>query len=558
MERSMKKIILAGINARYTHSCLALYCLKSALRGIEVEAAVREFSINQPVDEIAARLAAEGADVTALSVYIWNSEPVRKLLPLLHERCPGTLLVLGGPEVSYNPGSWLEAFPFIGCIVTGRGEQGFRALAAGGFRDNKKIIAVPNPPFADMPAPYTEEDLAGLTNRYIYYESSRGCPFRCTYCLSSRSDQTMELKPVETVTDELKLILRCRPRLVKFVDRTFNAVRGHGRAVWRHLLENYGTGPTTFHFEIHPLYLDEEDFAVLSLCPEGLFQFEIGVQSTNRETLAAVKRSGDWERERAALEPLIALGNIRVHLDLIAGLPFEDMTSFAHSFNEVYGLRPDHLQAGFLKVLPGTEMMDAAGRFGISYSPRAPYQVSGTQWLSGNELGLLERISRLVDRLYNTGRFDMTLDALAGRHESSFDLYRELVLHNDDSAARLTRGWESCAAFLMDYMASRFPAGKSFFLDAIRWDWCAVSRTTHYPDMIKPEGHAATKKKGVAFFRSHEVDGIISHQGCRFIISDLKRSLFFKAESDEFMKKQMKGNDHALFLPDKRIIMFTG
>lgn len=553
----MKKIILAGINARYTHSCLALFCLKSALRGIDVETVVREFSINQPVEEIAARLAAEGADVMAFSVYIWNSELVRRLIPLVHGRS-AALLVLGGPEVSYNPGSWLENFPYLDYIVTGHGEEGFRALAEQGFRGREKVIALPNPPFADMPAPYTEEDLAGLKNRYIYYESSRGCPFQCTYCISSRSDQKMELKDTGTVEKELDFILRRKPPLVKFVDRTFNAARGHSRAIWRYLLEKYGTGPTTFHFEIHPLYLDEEDFQILSLCPTGLFQFEVGIQSTNIETLAAVKRSGDRDRERAALERLIAMGTIRIHLDLIAGLPFEDMPSFSRSFNDVYGLRPDHLQVGFLKVLPGTAMMDDAGRYGMTYSRRPPYQVSETKWLSGNELGLLEKISHLVDRLYNTRRFGTTLAALAERHESSFDLYRDLALHDNDSDAQVTRSWESCAVFLMTYIMSRFPAERIFFLDAMRWDWCAVTRTLYYPDMIKPEGLAATRKIGLAFFRSHEENGSITYKGFRFGISDLKRSHFFEAESDRFMMDHMDGNTRAIFLPDKKVIMYTG
>ena len=369
----MKKILLAAINARYTHSCLALYCLKSALRGLEVEAVVREFSINQKIEEIMPRLAAEGADIIALSVYIWNSEMVKKLITKIHEHCGGVLLVLGGPEVSYNPESWLEAFPFIDFIVTGHGEEGFRNLIRNGFRGGEKIIAIPNPPFAEMPAPYTEEDLTGLCNRYIYYESSRGCPFQCTYCLSARSDQKMELKRPDTVKAELDYILRNGPPLVKFVDRTFNAAKEQSRAIWRHLLENYSNGPTRFHFELHPLYLDEEDFDLLSRCPTGLFQFEIGVQSTNPATLAAVKRAGDWGREKAALERLIGFRTIRIHLDLIAGLPFEEMPSIARSFNEVYNLRPDHLQLGFLKVLPGTEMMDAAGQYGMAYSTQAPY-----------------------------------------------------------------------------------------------------------------------------------------------------------------------------------------
>ncbi len=554
---TMKKIILAAINARYTHSCLALYCLKSAVCGLEVEAVVREFSINQKIGEIMARLTTEGGDVIALSVYVWNSELIRKLIPELHAQCGSALLVLGGPEVSYNPGSWLEAFPFIDFIVAGHGEEGFRNLVKNGFRGGEKIIAIPNPPFAEMPAPYTEEDIIGLRNRYIYYESSRGCPFQCTYCLSSRSDQKMELKRPDTVKTELDFILRSGPPLVKFVDRTFNAAKEQSRAIWRYLLDNYSTGPTTFHFEIHPLYLDEEDFDVLSRCPKGLFQFEIGVQSTNPETLAAVKRAGEWGREKAVLERLIGFGTILIHLDLIAGLPFEGMPSITRSFNEVYGLLPDQLQLGFLKILPGTVMMDAAGQYGMAYSAQAPYQVTETKWFSENELRLLERAALLVDRLYNTHRFDTTLAFLAGLHESSFDLYRDLASVINDSATHISRRWESCAQFLMEYMASRFSGETGFFLDAIRWDWCAVTRTPYYPDLIRPEGLSIMKKQGLSFFKRLAEGGSITYKGTRFDLSDLKKSLFFEPQSDEFRRQQMRGNAYALFLPDKKIIMYN-
>ncbi len=553
----MKKIILAGINARYTHSCLALYCLRSAVRDLDVSIIIREFSINQKAVEIAGWLAAEDADVIALSVYIWNSELVRKLIPALHDKCGDTLLVLGGPEVSFNPGSWLEAFPCIHCIITGHGEEGFRKLVKNSFMADGKIISVPNTPFTELPGPYTEEDLTGLRNRYIYYESTRGCPLKCTYCLSSRSDQKMEMKSMDNVKRELDLILQDGPPLVKFVDRTFNAAGKHSRAIWLYLLENYNSGPTTFHFEIHPLYLDEEDFEILSRCPKGLFQFEIGVQSTNPETLTAVKRSGEWIREKTTLARLIGLGTIQIHLDLIAGLPFEDMQSIARSFNDVYDLRPDHLQLGFLKILPGTDMMGSAGRYGMAYSPRAPYQVMETAWLGRNELRLLEGMAHLVDRLYNTRRFDATLSLLAGRHESSFDLYRELSSFLDETTGQLTRRWESCAQLLLKYIASRFSGEKSFFLDAVRWDWCAVSRSPYYPGLIKPEGLSKMKKKGFSFFESLAEGGTLTREGTRYDLSDLKRSLFFEPESDDFRVNQMKGNTAALFLPDKKIVMYT-
>lgn len=553
----MKKVILAGINARYTHSCLALYCLKSALRGIDVEAAVREFSINRNTEEITRSLVSEKADVIALSVYIWNSALVRELIPALHEQCGDALMVLGGPDVSYNPASWLEAFPFIDFIVTGHGEEGLKFLAEKGFRGGEKIIALPNPPFNQMPFPYTEEDLEGLRTRYIYYESSRGCPFRCAYCLSSRSDQSLELKNFETVKAELDLILRKGPRLVKFVDRTFNAKKDHSRAIWRHLLEKHGGGPATFHFEIHPHLLEEEDFEILSRCPGGLFQFEVGIQSTNPESMAAVKRAGQWPGERTALERLIGLGTIRVHCDLIAGLPFDDMASIGRSFNDCYTLQPDHLQLGFLKVLPGTEMMENAGRYGITYSERAPYRILENRWISKKDLSLLDTIAFLVDRLYNTRRFDTFLSLLLGRFESPFAMFRELTLPGDGSGASMDRGWESGARFLMAFIDSRFPGEKQFFLDALRWDWCVRSRSLYFPNLVKPEGLSELKKKIFSHYKGLAEKGQTSDGGIPFDLSDLKRSLFFEPGSDEFRLRHMGGATFAIFLPDKRIIMLT-
>ncbi len=551
----MKKIILAGINARYTHSCLALYCLKSALRGLDVETVVRDFSINRNAGEIMKEIASEKADVIALSVYIWNSGLVRELIPALHEKCGGVLLVLGGPEVSYNPASWLEAFPFIDFIVTGHGEEGFRTLAEKGFRNEEKIIAVPNPPFGDMPIPYTEEDLEGLRTRYVYYESSRGCPYRCTYCLSSRSDHKLEMKDIETVKKELDFILRDGLRLVKFVDRTFNAAKNHSRALWRYLKDKYGDGPTTFHFEVHPHLLEEEDFEILSQCPEGLFQNEVGVQSTNPETVAAVKRAGQWPGERAALERLLALGTIRVHCDLIAGLPFDDMASIEGSFNDCYHLRPDHLQLGFLKVLPGTEMMYDAGRYSIVYSEKAPYRVLENRWVSGEDLAHLDRMAFLVDRLYNTGRFETFLSVLLGRFASPFAMFRELTLFRDGSEASMDRGWESGARFLMAFIDSRFPGDKQFFLDAMEWDWCARSRSLYFPNLIKPEGLSELKKKIFSHYKGLAGKGPAMDGGIRFDLSDLKRSLFFEPRSDEFRLRHMGGAAVAIFLPDKRVIM---
>jgi radical SAM superfamily enzyme YgiQ (UPF0313 family) len=547
----MKKALLVAINARYTHSCLAVYCLKSYAAGAGHAVSVREFSINRDPEHILSEIAAERPDLVAFSAYIWNTGLMKRILPLAKERCGGALLALGGPEVSFNPEAWLAELSCIDCIVAGPGEEGFRQLLEHGPPPGR-VLCVPNPPFAGLPLPYDDQDLRGLSDRYVYYESSRGCPYRCSYCLSSRADQKFEAKSAETVQSDLGRILSHSPKLVKFVDRTFNMPGGRHREIWDFLIARYGGGPTAFHFEIHPSHLEEDDFALLARAPEGLFQLEAGVQSVNGRVLEACGRAGDWEREKASLKRLIGLGTIRVHCDLIAGLPFEDLSSAARSFNEVYGLRPGHFQQGMLKVLPGTSMRERAAEYGMAYAAEAPYQVRRTRWLSPGDMKLIEKIAAAVDRLYNTKRFPLTLDCLADRFDSAFDLYRAFA----SGHALPTRSWESGASFLAEFASRRFPGEESYFLDALRWDWCSCAESHRYPDVIKPHQAAAIKKKGYAFFRDLADNGMVRHEAHRFALADLRRSIFYRGESEKFRNTHMDGREYALFLPDKRIILY--
>lgn len=552
----MKKILLAAINARFTHSCLALYCLKAYAQGLDYEIVIREFSINQDVGSIIDEIISESPDAVGLSVYIWNSRMVKEIIPAIKSRSDGMRIILGGPEVSFNSGSWLSDFPEIDYIVTGGGEQGFRNLLTHGLGLPRGIISAENPPFEHVPFPYTTRDLAALQKKYVYYEASRGCPFRCSYCLSSRSDQNPEVKSLETVRGELALILERAPRLVKFVDRTFNVRGGHHRGIWKFLLENPRAGPVAFHFEIHPFYLDDEDFAILSVCPENLFQFEIGVQSIHERTRAAVGRTGDWAREKDAIRRLLDLKTVRIHLDLIVGLPREDLGAVKQGINELMMLQPGHLQIGFLKVLPGTDMRTRAGEYGLVYEDDPPYQVRENRWLGREEIMLLEKIAYLTDRLYNTGRFSLSLSRLAALYESPFELLRDMALFGDSFGRPVTRGWEAGASFIQKFIASRFADKRVFFLDALRWDWGASSATHRYPDTIRPDKAVEIKKAGFAFFKKLAEHGRVKYGGADFTLSDLKRSIFFKAESDEFRREYMNDNPYALFLPDRRGVVF--
>ncbi len=468
----MKKIVLVAINARYTHSCLALYCLKACVRGDGREVILREYSIRKDPAEIAREIAAECPDAVGLSVYVWNGETMKRIIPALKDRLPEVTLILGGPEAGYNPAQWLRDFPMVDYIVCGPGESGFAHVLDK--RPVEKIVCVPNPPFGSLPFPYSEEDFPGLENRYVYFESSRGCPFRCAYCLSSRGDQGLESRPLGRVREELDSLLTHEPMLIKFVDRTFNALKEHRRGIWSHLIDAHGNGPTTFHFEIHPSLLEEDDFTLLSRCPPGLFRFEIGVQTVNPEARAAVGRFGEWTRERPLVERIMGGGAIHVHLDLIAGLPCDDMAWTARSFNETYSLRPAHLQLGFLKILPGTKMAEMAPEYRMEWDAHPPYRVRETEWLGRNELDLLDRVALLTDRLYNTGRFSTTLDAMEDLFDSPFELYLSLAGFIDKIGCAPDRSKESGARFLREFIVCRAGAARESLLDALGQDGSTI------------------------------------------------------------------------------------
>ncbi|HSV97445.1 MAG TPA: DUF4080 domain-containing protein [Spirochaetota bacterium] len=419
-------IILLGINARYSHSNPALYSLRAYCRGLDRRIEILETSINAASNRILADVIASRPGLVGISVYIWNARVVRGLLPGIKTALPDCRVVLGGPEVTHAPAEWLS-MSGVDCVVAGPGEAAFRKIASGDFNIRERLIRGANPPFTELPFLYDDTDFARFANRYVYYESGRGCPYRCAYCLSSRGDARLEFRELSMVLRELDVLIAKAPGTVKFVDRTFNARPERARAIWRHLIDS-GT-EKRFHFEVHPALLADEDLALLETARPGLFQFEVGVQSTNEETLRAVHRAEDWPASRRAIARLIAPGNIRTHLDLIAGLPYDTLETIARSFDEAHSLRPDHLQLGFLKVLPGTEMRERAVDYELSFNPEPPYEVISNRWLFAGEIALLHRVEGLVDSLYNSGRFRDMLLNLAPRFAGPFAMFRALADH---------------------------------------------------------------------------------------------------------------------------------
>ncbi len=443
------RFLLAAVNAKYIHSNPAVYSLR-AYAGEELQPHIdlAEYTINQEMQEILADIYHRKPNAVGFSCYIWNWNRIRELIRELPKLLPDTDIWLGGPEVSFDAPGILKSFPQVRGIMAGEGEAAFKELlqwyADAGTDTETTLNQIPG---LCLPSGYTparelmdinalpflyasgktdgSDGLSPLANRIIYYESSRGCPYRCSYCLSA-IDKRVRLRDIETVERELQFFLDKRVRQVKFVDRTFNCDHGHAMAVWQYI-HKHDNGITNFHFEISADILREEEITLLNSLRPGQIQLEIGVQSVNPKTLNAVCRTANMERLEYAVAAVQRGCNIHLHLDLIVGLPYEDYASFGQSFNRVYAMKPQQLQLGFLKVLKGAPMAQAAERFGIAYLDEPPYEVLYTNWLSYGEVLRLKRVEEMVERYYNSNQFTHTLSFLQRAFEHPFAMYEALA-----------------------------------------------------------------------------------------------------------------------------------
>jgi radical SAM superfamily enzyme YgiQ (UPF0313 family) len=542
----MNKILLIGINARYSHPAMALYYLREYVRDLPWDVLIREFTIHSPASDILRCIEDEHPRAVAFSVYIWNSALVQEMLPELAQMRNRPIIVLGGPDVGYNPDDWFTRFSFIDYIIPGHGEHAFRELLASGLNINNHVLHLDNPPFSEIPFPYTDKDLQDFAHRKIYYETSRGCLFKCAYCLSSREDQRLEFKEISQIKDELAIIMKHRPKIIKLVDRTFNAEKSHSHAIWEHIIVTYPNADTRFHFEVHPALLDEDNFKLLEGCPAGLFQFEIGIQSTSEPALRAVNRKGYWAVIKPQIKRIIAMKTIPIHIDLIAGLPFEDYDTLAISFNEAYSLGADHFQLGYLKVLPGTEMMERAEEWELKYASYPPYEVTANQWLSIDNMKKIKSISKLVDMLYNSHRFKRTLENLLELYRSPFHLFEELA----NAAARtpVTNAgmqWEYLAGIIIDCAYALHV--ENYILDCLRWDWCASSASNRMPKMLKTITARRKRKELLARLQDARLNRGLQDLDEAIVT----RSKLLFPETAEFRKKYFAGKQCALFMHGK-------
>ncbi len=497
------KFLLVALNSKYIHSNPALYSLR-AHAGAELREYVElvEYTINHAFTDVLADIYKRQPDVIGISCYIWNIGMVWELTRELKKLMPAVPIWLGGPEVSYEAPKLLAEHPEVSGIMVGEGEETFKELLSCYVEREKNLASAvdslggikglclpsgytPARELTDMNTlPFLYEDLSAFENRIIYYESSRGCPFRCSYCLSS-IDKKVRLRDMDTVKRELQFFLDHKVKQVKFVDRTFNCNHAHATTIWQYILE-HDNGVTNFHFEISADILNEEELALLSGMRPGLVQLEIGVQSTNPETLEAIHRKMDVDKLEHIVAQINSGNNVHQHLDLIAGLPYEDYESFARSFDRVYGMRPEQLQLGFLKVLKGSEMYERAEEFGICYMDKPPYEVLYTGWLPFTDVLRLKRIEEMAELYYNSNQFVYTLRFLEQAFASPFRMYEALAEFYEEKGYFVTSPARSYRyQVLLAFACEKDGAHEAVYRELLTYDMYLRENVKSRPEFAK-------------------------------------------------------------------------
>ena len=536
MRRKSMKILLVAINAKYIHSNLAIYSLKAYAEkwletysgltsGQDAEIKLTEYTINQPISDILMDIYRKKPDILCFSCYIWNMEHTEALVKEIAKLCPHMPIWLGGPEVSYDAVEVLGRLPQVKGIMKGEGEETFAklcqiyALQGQPVIDDSCLREVQGISYRDMKCgiqdnpwrqaielgtvPFVYQNMETFQNKIIYYESSRGCPFSCSYCLSS-VDKHLRFRDINLVKQELQFFLDQGVSQVKFVDRTFNCKHDHAIEIWRYIAE-HDNGITNFHFEVAADIFNDEEMALLAAMRPGLVQLEIGIQSTNPDTIRAIQRTMDFAKVRNAVEKIRKGGNIHQHLDLIAGLPFEGIDSFAKSFDDVYSLKPEQLQLGFLKVLKGSGMERQKDAYGLVYQSRPPYEVLYTRWLSYEDVIRLKGIEVMVEVYYNSRQFVHTLEELGWKYPSAFTMYDKLNRfyeaygYGGIKHKRCTR-----YEILLQYIGEEHPQEQEYFRELLTYDYYLRENAKTRPEFA---GEYKISKEDVrAFYEKEETE----------------------------------------------------
>lgn len=544
----MKNITLLGINARFTHSNLALFYIRESIKDLGFKVVHLEESINQNKFNILAQVIKTVPDVVAISTYIWNREIVDFLVTSLKRIAPTIKVVLGGPEAGYNSSFWIERTYPPDYIIIGGGETGWRYLAENDFEVEENIINIPNPSFSDIDLPYQESDFEALENKYIYYEASRGCPFKCSFCLSSRTDQKLEYKNLEQIKQELHRILIHKPKIIKFVDRSFNVDKRISQEVWKFI--NSLETSTKFHFEVHPNLFTESDFEILRLTPTERIQFEIGVQSTNSQTITEINRNHQFSQYKEKLQKLLSIKNIHTHLDLIIGLPNEGRDSFLNSLNDLLLLEPDVIQLGFLKVLPGTEMFEKQEEYQLIYDSQPPYQILQTKWLNFKEITYFLDFEDIFELIHNTPRLRNTLSLITSFYDKPVDLFLNFADYLQDKPELSNTNWTTLFSTFRSFIIEQHSTLDIKLLDDyLSWDWLLHSRKNNLPNFLDKENHHSFKKQVFKDLKGKEVSCWEHLLGTD--IKNLNNCVFFVAQTSEFAETKLQGNKQVLIIQDR-------
>lgn len=516
------KVLLSTLNSKYIHTALSLRYLK-AFAEVETDAEIEiaEYTINQNINHIIGEIYRKMPDVLAFSVYIWNVSEVLSISEAIKMLLPDVKIVLGGPEVSFETESLMAENSAVDIVISGEGERSFAEVLVA-LRGEKPLstvsgityrdgdCAVVNPPgteladLSEIPDIYGE-DLDEYENKIIYYESSRGCPFNCKFCLSS-TIKGVRFFDLERVKRDLKRFLDAKVKQVKFIDRTFNAKNSHAMEVLRYILEN-DNGYTNFHFEITAHLLDSEMMELLSTLPPGLVQFEIGVQSTNGETIEAINRTTDFEKLSESVAKLRRLQNIHLHLDLIAGLPHEDYRSFEKSFNDVYSLKPEKLQLGFLKLLKGSSLRDEKELHGFKFIDRAPYEVLENRYMPYSDMLRMKDIEELVEVYGNEKDFEKTVSHMIENiYHSPFRFYEELSEYwRENGHYESPHSKVAQYKLLKEFAEKKHGGDIEMLTELLRFDFVRNTRSPNVPEFLGGKSGELSKEEKYMLLRDEDI-----------------------------------------------------
>ena len=517
------KILLAAINAKYIHSNLAVYSLKSYVDSkrknhneLRTEIDIGEYTINQPIDGILQDIYKRKPDMIGFSCYIWNIQFVLQIARNLIKVLPKTAIWLGGPEVSYDGRQVLKKEAEITGIMVGEGEETFSELidyyeqlefGHVSKKDLAQILGIifrcesgsiietaQRPPLCMDTIPFPYQSLERMEHRIVYYESSRGCPYSCSYCLSS-IDKRVRFRSLELVKQELDFFLKWKVPQVKFIDRTFNCKKSHCIEIWKYLLKK-DNGVTNFHFEISGDLLSDEELELLEHMRPGQIQLEIGVQTINPKTIEEIHRNMDLVRLEQNVRKIKTFGNIHQHLDLIVGLPYEDFESFCQSFDRVYRMRPEQLQLGFLKVLKGSHMEEMAETYGLSYHEEPPYEVLFTKWLDYEEVLRLKRVEEMVEVYYNSNQFSYTLREMENKWQSPYAMFESMAnYYRKQGFFEINHSRLARYEILFQFLQEQEPQRIEIYRDILMYDLYLRENVKSRPQFAREQGCYKTRIK---------------------------------------------------------------